>query len=641
MRSLTEEEREEVTENREEEEEERREREREKRKRQSARRHGAVGEEALRRERERRRNGEREQHLIMNLNTSADILEAAERRAMNEKQGVGGGGVLGGYEEPRDAVPLLGSFYDDGGQETEHLLQNQDENQSSTGGGGGGDSLLSSESSSGRTKLGFQLVASYGFGHVLNDLSASIWFFYAVLYCQQVLELDEKLTGIIILIGQAVDGMTTPLVGYASDHTKTFLGARKPWHLFGVVCVAMTFPLVFGGCFVGATPSNFLSDLCLLKPWHTTKKTVGIFVACISIFQIGWASSQVSHLALMPDISQSKKQRTTLSSVRYAVTVSCNIVVLLALWILLNTHQEKGDVQSCNMRLKREDQPIFQLLSWAVTAVGILCAGVFYLGIPNHPPCCAERDCECESALASIQNALAKWNFFEDALFWKHGLLYMLSRLMINLNMVYMPLYVQSTMQMHRSCIAIIPLLMYIFSLIGSGVQNKLNHKFGRLVSFMIGGMLQTVGSLSLFILPQRYSALMYVIAPLIGLAGTSMLVTVISMTSDFIGKKTSCSAKVFGLYSFSDKLCSGIAVYIIQAAITCGDCCTNKKCCADFYRDVLGLVPLGAALLSFMIILVWRGMKKKGGMTREESRLLINPTESFADRKTYGTVAS
>jgi len=504
--------------------------------------------------------------------------------------------------------------------------------------------------------LGWHLVFSYGLGHVLNDLSASIWFFYAVLYSQQVLDLSEKLTGGIILIGQTVDGLTTPLVGYASDHTRTFLGARKPWHLLGVVCVAFTFPVIFGGCMLGATQdSPVLSKLCILSPWDASRRNVGLLILFISIFQIGWASSQVSHLALMPDIAHGKKHRTTLSSVRYGVTVTCNIFVLLALWVLLDTHNRGGGkAVACDMRLRREDKPLFQLLSWAVTAVGILCATGFYLGIPSHPKNThhnandgaqegAEAEAEARAgspsdngAGESLQDVLVKWNFFEDPLFWKHGLLYMLSRLMINLNMVYMPLYVQTTMRMQKSSIAIIPLLMYLFSLFGSFLQNKLNHKFGRVVSFTIGGVLQTLGSLSLFVLPRSLSWLMYIVAPLIGLAGTSMLVTVISMTSDFIGKKSSVSAKVFGLYSFSDKLCSGIAVYIIQGCIRCGDCCVNESCCSTFYRWALGLVPLGAALLSFAILLLWRKMKtrKRNKLVREESQLLINPTESYADIK-------
>jgi Na+/melibiose symporter-like transporter len=491
-------------------------------------------------------------------------------------------------------------------------------------------------------KLGWHLIASYGLGHVLNDLSASIWFFYAVVYSQQVLGLSEKLTGGIILIGQTVDGLTTPVVGYSSDHTKSFLGRRKPWYLFGVLCVVLTFPLVFGGCLFGASPDNALSALCLLKPWHHTKTFIGLYVLFISIFQVGWASSQVSHLALMPDISQSKKHRTTLSSVRYGVTVTCNIAVLLALWVLLEAHQTgKGKGGGCNASLQREDQSSFQILSWSVTLIGILCATGFTLGIPNHPTNEAHVDDTAENVsrldLDSLQETLVKWNFFHDPLFWKHGLLYMLSRLMINLNMVYMPLYVQSTMRMPKSSIAVIPLLMYIFSLVGSLVQNKLNHKFGRAVAFIIGVLLQTVGSLSLLFLPRQYSWVLYVIAPTIGLAGTSMLVTVISMTSDFIGNKSSMSAKVFGLYSFTDKLCSGVAVYAIQSAITCGDCCVNTKCCGRFYRHVLGVVPLGAAILSLAILVLWKQMKQRK-MKREQSAAALLDPLSYAEKKSYGT---
>jgi len=46
--------------------------------------------------------------------------------------------------------------------------------------------------------------------------------------------------------------------------------------------------------------------------------------------------------------------------------------------------------------------------------------------------------------------------------------------------------------------------------------------------------------------------------------------------------------------------------------------------------------VPLGAALLSFAILLLWRKMKtrKRNKLVRDESQLLINPTESYADIK-------
>ena len=38
------------------------------------------------------------------------------------------------------------------------------------------------------------------------------------------------------------------MVGHLSDHTRTRWGARRPWHLAGCVCVALSFPALLGAC---------------------------------------------------------------------------------------------------------------------------------------------------------------------------------------------------------------------------------------------------------------------------------------------------------------------------------------------------------------------------------------------------------
>ncbi len=58
-----------------------------------------------------------------------------------------------------------------------------------------------------KTKLAFSV------GHVLNDLCASLWFTYLLVFFHLVLEIDNILAGIILLIGQIADGIATPFVG--------------------------------------------------------------------------------------------------------------------------------------------------------------------------------------------------------------------------------------------------------------------------------------------------------------------------------------------------------------------------------------------------------------------------------------------
>lgn len=80
---------------------------------------------------------------------------------------------------------------------------------------------------------------SYAVGHFLNDLCASMWFTYLLVYYHTVLGFLDTYAGILLLIGQIADGICTPLIGYESDRTPGCgsYGKRKTWHLVGKVAV--------------------------------------------------------------------------------------------------------------------------------------------------------------------------------------------------------------------------------------------------------------------------------------------------------------------------------------------------------------------------------------------------------------------
>lgn len=86
--------------------------------------------------------------------------------------------------------------------------------------------------------LSYPVWLAYGVGHVLNDLCSSIWFTYTLLFFEIVLEFDSSLAGAAIVIGQIVDGLSTPIVGILSDkrfdHWIFKYGRRKIWHLLGM-----------------------------------------------------------------------------------------------------------------------------------------------------------------------------------------------------------------------------------------------------------------------------------------------------------------------------------------------------------------------------------------------------------------------
>jgi Na+/melibiose symporter-like transporter len=61
------------------------------------------------------------------------------------------------------------------------------------------------------------------------------------------------------------------------------------------------------------------------------------YSAFVVLFQFGWATTQISHLSMIPDITSNEKSRMALTSIRYAATVMSNILVYGVTWLLLET----------------------------------------------------------------------------------------------------------------------------------------------------------------------------------------------------------------------------------------------------------------------------------------------------------------
>ena len=85
--------------------------------------------------------------------------------------------------------------------------------------------------------LTWKIKLAYGVGHVLNDICASMWFTYLLVFFHYVMGFDPFLSGVILLIGQVADALATPFVGFHSDKNDDFwlcrYGRRKTWHLLG------------------------------------------------------------------------------------------------------------------------------------------------------------------------------------------------------------------------------------------------------------------------------------------------------------------------------------------------------------------------------------------------------------------------
>jgi len=161
-------------------------------------------------------------------------------------------------------------------------------------------------------------IYAYGIGHVLNDIVSACWFNFLSYYLIEVRCIDSGSAGIILLVAQITDAVSTPIVGILSDKTDTRWGKRTPWYIIGTIFNVVGYTMIWEKCFFcgeGAEKSDRLEFIYYL-----------IFPP---IMQMGWAAVQVAHMALLPCITLNDKNKDKMSRIRTGFTFISQLIALV------------------------------------------------------------------------------------------------------------------------------------------------------------------------------------------------------------------------------------------------------------------------------------------------------------------------
>uniref|UniRef100_A0A8R1DMY3 Major facilitator superfamily domain-containing protein 12 n=1 Tax=Caenorhabditis japonica TaxID=281687 RepID=A0A8R1DMY3_CAEJA len=320
------------------------------------------------------------------------------------------------------------------------------------------------------------------------------------------------------------------------------------------------------------------------------------FVPFIMVFQFGWASVQISHLSLIPELSSVPSSRATMNSLRYAFTVIANLSVFFALFWLLSESTGHSSIGPWDFNH-------FRLAGWLVVILGVAVSILFYT-FTKEPV--NQRRLSRLNSFSSDASELVRmhWtSWFGHLQFYQIALLYMLSRLYINVSQVYFPFYITLTQNFSKEYVAILPMVSYISSFSVSMINSlpwfsKLSKKILYIVGVAAG---LTACFAMLFELPGWK---IYLLAVGIGIAQAILLITSLSITADLINKNTESGAFVYGAMSFFDKLSNGIAYQLIELWNPACDSLKPHQACVIFYRDLMVYVPGACLVLALLIIL-------------------------------------
>uniref|UniRef100_A0A667H1H2 Major facilitator superfamily domain containing 12 n=1 Tax=Lynx canadensis TaxID=61383 RepID=A0A667H1H2_LYNCA len=254
--------------------------------------------------------------------------------------------------------------------------------------------------------------------------------------------------------------------------------------------------------------------------------------------------------------------------------------------------------------------PGLQNLSLLVVGVGAVFSLLFHVGTREgrRRPRAEEPDEHSPLLAPPTAQPLLLWkHWLREPAFYQVGLLYMSTRLIVNLSQTYIAMYLTYSLNLPKKFIATIPLVMYVSGFCSSFLMKPVNKCIGRNLTYF-AGLLVILAFAAWVALADRLGVAVYVAAALLGTGCATILVTSLAMTADLIGPHTHSGAFVYGAMSFSDKVANGLAVMAIQSLHPCSLelCC---RACVGFYHWVMVAVTGGvgvAATLCLCSLLIW-----------------------------------
>ncbi|CAF1503684.1 unnamed protein product, partial [Rotaria sordida] len=439
---------------------------------------------------------------------------------------------------------------------------------------------------------------AYSVGHVLNDLAASMWFSYLLVFYHRIVNFTNASAGYLLLIGQVADALATTFVGFGSDQARKGLfgyGRRKTWHLFGVICVLCSFPFCFNLC-VGCEHNDLLAQFFY-------------YAMFIIIFQFGWSCSQISHLAMINDLTHKDGERVALNSYRYAWTVASNIFVYAMASVLLGVHSSNDKTG-----ITPDDAHIFRTLTLTVVGVGLLCMIIFHVGLKESELPAEETESRLQlSTTSSGRLKRMTWKkFLREREFYQCTFIWMFTRIILNITQVFLPLYIIDTIgTLNRVYVALAPLCSYISGLLASFPMRAINKRLGRKVTMTIGLAFVIASTILYWFIFQikpfvRIEVTLIIACVLLGIGTSTTNICSFSLTADLIGLNTESGGFVYGIMSFADKLANGIVIAIVQQVNPCKADATDR--CGLYYRQILSFIPGGVAILTILMTLsIWK----------------------------------
>jgi GPH family glycoside/pentoside/hexuronide:cation symporter len=160
---------------------------------------------------------------------------------------------------------------------------------------------------------------SYSMGNFANTIAYQVFGNRIQFYYVDVLGLGAGIAGIIWTVYGLWNAVNDPLMGQVSDRTRTPMGRRVPYVLFGAIPLGLSF------FFLWTPPQQ--------NPWLLA----GYFLALLFIFDTLYSLTIIAYNALFPEVAPSLRDRVDLSATREILATVALLLAFILAPILADT----------------------------------------------------------------------------------------------------------------------------------------------------------------------------------------------------------------------------------------------------------------------------------------------------------------
>ncbi len=307
-------------------------------------------------------------------------------------------------------------------------------------------------------------------------------------YLTDVVGLNAKLAGLAFLIGKVWDAVSDPLMGFISDRTKSKLGRRRFYFALGIIPIFLSFAMLW----IKIDPTSIFSAV--------------YYIFSYIFFTTTFTMVMVPYNALLPNMIKSYDERTSFNMYR---------MIFSSISAILSGVVPMMIIQGVNNR--STGYLIMGILFGLIYAI----PWVFVLFLTWENPVATNQVQQFTSIKSIFQEFKQS---FKNKCFKIHAGFYVSSQTAADFLTTVFIYYLTYVLAREGEFSAVLGTLLVV-QLLSMPVHSYIAKKYGKKVPLIIGMITWTVGLvIALFITKESPAFLIYIVAALSGVGGSSAI---------------------------------------------------------------------------------------------------------------------